>query len=167
MNNAIRKYYGKLPDDMLKDMDGMLLKLKRLNRGLLSRKTIKSSEIRPLGAEEYCRLWGYIRHCCSMVTSWPNIRKALLVIADKSGRSFDDVKDECIDSMTIHVYLYSWRKYRHSEDCAYVFTTAEFGYKSWITRQNEYNAGTEAAETILCMDNPSCGWKVSQLHESS
>lgn len=155
------RFYGKLPPEMLADLDSLLIKLRRINRKVLKQKTVKRSEIRPLPDDEYLRLWGYLRHCCSLVTTWPNIRKAIAAIAEKSDRTEDDVRNECVDSLTTHVYTYAWRKYRHSEDCGLVFTTAEFGYKAWITSQNLFHDGVELSKNIFYADNPSCGNKVS------
>lgn len=155
------RFYGKLPPEMLSDLDSLIVKLRRINRKVLKQKTIKSTEIRTLPDDEYLRLWGYIRHCCSLVTTWPNVRKAIAAIADKSSRTEDDVRDECIDAITTHVYTYAWRKYRHSEDCGLVFKTAEFGYKTWITSQNMFHDGVDLSRELFASDNPSCGRKVS------
>ena len=157
------RFYGKLPPEMLADLDFLLIKLRRINRKVLKQKTIKRTEIRALPDGEYLRLWGYLRHCCSLVTTWPNVRRAISAIADKSSRTEDDVREECIDVLTTHVYTYSWRKYRHSEDCGLVFTTAEFGYKGWITSQNLYHDGVEFSRELFASDNPSCGGKVSSV----
>ena len=146
---------------MLSDLDSLLVKLRRINRKVLKQKTIKRTEIRALPDGEYLRLWGYLRHCCSLVTTWPNVRKAIAAIADKSSRTEDDVRDECIDALTTHVYTYAWRKYRHSYDCGLVFTTAEFGYKTWITSQNMFHDGVDLSRELFASDNPSCGRKVS------
>lgn len=155
------RFYGKLPPEMLSDLDSLLVKLRRINRKVLKQKTIKRTEIRALPDGEYLRLWGYLRHCCSLVTTWPNVRKAIAAIADKSSRTEDDVRDECIDALTTHVYTYAWRKYRHSDDCGLVFATAEFGYKTWITSQNMFHDGVDLSRELFASDNPSCGRKVS------
>ena len=155
------RFYGKLPSEMLADLDSLLIKLRKINRKVLKQKTVKRSEIRPLPDDEYLRLWGYLRHCCSLVTTWTNVRMAISAIAEKSSRTEDDVRDECIDAMTTHVYTYSWRKYRHSEDCGLVFSTAEFGYKSWVSSQNLYHDGVEFSRELFASDNPSCGRKIS------
>lgn len=155
------KYYGKLSPEMLADMDAMLQRLRRMNRGLLKNATIKRGDIRPLPDADYVRLWGYLRHCCTLVASWPNVRKAIAAIADASGRDFDSLRDECIDSMTVHVYTYAWRKYRHSDECGLVFSTAEFGFKAWITSQNMYHGGISLSGELFMADNPSCGSKVN------
>lgn len=158
---GIRGFYGKFPSYILADLDGLLIKLKKINKKLLKKKVIKKTEISPLCDEEYLRLWGYIRHCCDMVTTWPNVRKAIGVIAEKSGRSFESLQEECVDSMTVFVYTYAWRKYEHSEDCGYVFSTAEYGYKSWIAAQNQYHSGAVAAKEVFEADNTSGGRKVT------
>ena len=158
---GVSRFYGKLPPEALADLDGLLLKLRNKNKDLLKKKIIKKTEIKPLCDEEYLRLWGYIRHCCDMVTTWPNIRKAIGVISDKSGRSFESTHDECVDSMTVFVYTYAWRKYESSEDCGYVFSTAEYGYKSWIAAQNIYHSGVDAAKEAFEAENPSSGRKVT------
>lgn len=150
MGKAFNKsrYYGKLPAECLEDLDGLLLKMKKINRKHRGKKVIKGNEIDRLPDDEFLRLWGYIRHCCQLVTGWKNVKDALKVIASNSGRPFEEVLDECIDSMTIHVYTYSWRKYRHSVDCAYVFSTAEFGFKSWISAQNRFSSGIDIAKVL-------------------
>lgn len=157
------RFYGKLPPEMLADLDYLLVKLRRINRKVLKQKTIKSTEIVALPEFEYLRLWGYLRHCCSLVTTWPNVRRAISAIADKSFRTEEDVRDECIDTITTHVYTYAWRKYRHSEDCGLVFKTAEFGYKTWITSQNMFHEGVDLSREIFASDNPSCGSKMSTI----
>lgn len=165
---AVRKnFYGKFPSAELVDLDSLLVKMRRKNRSLLKRKIIKTTEIRPLCDAEYVRLWGYIRHCCDMVTTWPNIRKAIGVISEKSGRALDDLKDECVDSMTVFVYTYVWRKYVHSDDCGLVFSTAVFGYKSWITSQNAYHSGIDLSIDVFNADNPSRGHKVAKKEQCS
>lgn len=160
----IAKYYGKLPSVMLADLDALLLKLRRKNRKLLRNATIKRSEISPLPDDEFIRLWGYMRHCCSMVASWPNVSKSIAVIADKSGRDVDGVREECIDSMTVHVYTYAWRKYKHSEECGLVFSTAEFGYKAWISSQNAFHEGESAAESLFVEEKLTGGSKVNTAY---
>ena len=149
----ISKYYGKLAPELLKDLDALILKLKEANRVHEGKRIIRRSEIVPLPDEEYVRLWGYLRHCCLLAANWKNIRDAIKVVADSSGRSFEDVQEECVDTMTIHVYTYVWRHYEHSDECSYVFTTATFGYKSWIEEQNCYMAGTEAAREMAEEDD--------------
>lgn len=161
MMTVRKSMYGKLPESMLADLDGLLLKLRRINRKGLKGQSIKASDIRALPEDENSRLWGYLRHCCTMVAGWPNISKAIAVMASRSNRDFANLREECIDSMTIHVYTYAWRKYRHSSECGLVFKTAEFGYKSWISSQNVYEAGTESFRKQFEDENPSCGRKVS------
>lgn len=157
------KFYGKLEPAVLQELDGLLLKLKELNKENLKNRVIKRSEIVPLPEKEYLRFWDLIRHCCLLVTSWPNIKKAIGVIASKSGREPADVQEECVDTMTIHVYTYAWRHYEHSEECEYVFSTATFGWKAWIEEQNNYHKGFEcAAEDKEIEDN--CGHKVCTLN---
>lgn len=160
-NNKVSRYYGKLPPEMLSDLDALLVKMRRVNRKVVTKKTINRKDIIPLPDDESVRLWGYLRHCCSMVTTWPNVRKAIATIAGKSSMTYDEVRDDCIDSLTTHVYTYAWRKYRHSEDCGIVFKTAEFGYKAWISSQNMFHDGVELSKNIFFADNPSCGNKVS------
>lgn len=152
----ISKYYGKLSPELLKDLDALILKLKEINKVNKvgkGRKIVRRSEIVPLPEDEYVRLWGYLRHCCLLAANWKNIRDAIKVVADSSGRSFEDVQAECVETMTIHVYTYVWRHYEHSEECNYVFTTATFGYKSWIEEQNCYIAGIEAARKMTEKDD--------------
>lgn len=156
-------FYGKLPKDCIETLDSLLLKMKRLNRRNAGKHVIRTEEIVPLPDDEYVRLWGYIRHCCKLVATWKNVRSAICVVAEKSGRSFDDVHDECVDSMTIHVYTYAWRKYRHSEDCNYVFSTATYGYLAWIDEQNRFNAGIVAEMERVAVENGS-GRKVSNAN---
>jgi hypothetical protein len=154
------KYYGKLPPECLRDLDSLLIKMRRINRKNAGRKVIRRNEIVPLPNDEFVRLWGYIRHCCQLATSWPNVRSAIRVVATNSSRDFEDVLNECIDSMTIHVYTYSWRRYRHSDECGYVFKTAEYGYKSWIESQNAYMLGEDAA-LVIHQEETYSGRKVS------
>ena len=163
-NNKVSRYYGKLPPEMLSDLDALLIKLRRVNRKVLSQKTIRRTDIRPLPDDEYVRLWGYLRHCCSLVTTWPNVRKAISSIAEKCSMDIDAVREDCIDSLTTFVYTYSWRKYRHSEDCGLVFSTAEFGYKTWVTQQNVYHNGVDLSVDLFRSDNPSSGGKVSNAN---
>lgn len=153
------KYYGKLSPECLVDLDALLIKLRQLNQCHAGKRIIPRNEIVPLPEDEYLRLWGYLRHCCLLTTSWKNIKDAISCIADKSGRTFEEVQEECIDSMTIHVYTYAWRHYEHSEECGYVFTTAEFGYRAWIEEQNKFHKGVDAA-LEQHKDGNNCGRKV-------
>lgn len=153
------KYYGKLSPECLVDLDALLIKLRQLNQCHAGKRIIPRNEIVPLPENEYLRLWGYLRHCCLLATNWKNIKDAISCIADKSGRTFEEVQEECIDSMTIHVYTYAWRHYEHSEECGYVFTTAEFGYRAWIEEQNKFHKGVDAA-LEQHEDRNNCGRKV-------
>lgn len=157
------KFYGKLEPAFLQELDGLLLKLKELNKENLTRRVIKRSEIVPLPEKEYVRFWSIIRHCCMLVASWPNIKKAIGVIASKSGRMDEDVRDEAVDSMTIHVYTYAWRHYQHSEECEYVFSTATFGWKAWIEEQNNYHLVLENALDEMELEDD-CGHKVCTMN---
>lgn len=139
------KYYGKLSPECLADLDALLLKLRKLNEQHSGKRVILRNEIVPLPDDEYLRLWGYLKHCCLLVTNWKNIKDAISCVATRSGRDFEDVQEECIESMTIHVYTYVWRHYEHSEECGYVFTTAQFGYKAWIDEQNRFHKGVDIA----------------------
>ena len=160
---GVCRYYGKLNPLMLADLDGLLLKMRTINKKALRNKTIKRTEIKALPEDDYLRLWGYLRHCCSLVITWPNVKRAIETIAFKSGRTFDDLSEECIDSMTTHVYTYAWRKYKHSEDCGYVFSTAEYGYKAWVSSQNLYHRGGDAAMELFMAESRSCGCKISNV----
>ena len=75
----VSKFYGKLPPNVVEDLDGLLLKMKETNKKLLKKKVIDASEIKPLSDEEYLRLWGYIRHCCDLVSTWKNVRNAIAI----------------------------------------------------------------------------------------
>lgn len=151
--NGKSDFFGKLPPEILHDMDSLLLELKRRNRKVLRQKIIRRSDIVPLAPDKYVRLWGYIRHCCHLVSTWPNVRKAIETVAQNSGRLFVDVREECVDTMTLHVYSYAWRKYVHSDDCGLVFSTAIYGYKTWITSQNAYDGGVRLSMAVFEADN--------------
>ena len=75
-NNKVSRYYGKLPPEMLSDLDALLVKMRRVNRKVVTKKTINRKDIVPLPDDEYVRLWGYLRHCCSMVTTWRTRKSA-------------------------------------------------------------------------------------------
>lgn len=154
------KFYGKLSPEQLADLDALILKLRDANVANLSRRKISKADIIPLPDDEYVRLWEYLKHCCKLVTSWKNVRDAIKVVADKSGRQIEDVQDECVLSMTIFVYTYVWRHYVHSDECGYVFSTAKFGYKVWLQEQNAYHLGVESVIEDYALEHPSCGKKV-------
>lgn len=141
----MQDYYGKLSPECLAELDSLLLKLKEANKCHEGKKIIHRDEIVPLPDEEYLKLWEYLRHCCLLVASWPNKRKAISIIAEKRGVQVDEVRDECVDSMTIHCYVYAWRKYQHSTECNYVFATAKFGYQTWIEEQQKFYNGVDVA----------------------
>lgn len=157
------EYYGKLSSADLAQLDGLLLKLKSLNAKHKGHRRIRRDEIVPLPEDEYIKLWGYLKHCCTLAASWPNVRKAISVVADKSGRTIEDVREDCIESMTVHVYIYAWRHYEHSDECEYVFSTAVFGYKAWIESQNNYTAGIDQAIEMAKEEN-NCGRKVCNVN---
>jgi hypothetical protein len=125
------------------ELDALLLKMQRANRRNRKRKVIRADEIVPLGAADNARLWELIRKCCRLVTTWGNINSAIRTVAAKANERFEDALEECVNSMSMHVYTYSWRKYRHSEDCAYCFNTAIFGFKTWICSENGYHDGID------------------------
>lgn len=160
---AKSKYYGKLSPECLRDLDALLIKLRQLNKVHEGKRVIPRNEIIPLPDSEYLRLWGYLEHCCLLATNWKNIRDAISCIADKSGRDFEDVQEECINSMTIHTYTYAWRHYEHSEECGYVFKTAEFGYRAWVEEQNKFHDGVALAFDQHIADN-NCGRKVNNIN---
>lgn len=155
----ISKYYGKLAPELLKDLDALILKLKEANKVNEGKRIIRRNEIVPLPDAEYVRLWGYLRHCCLLAANWKNVRDAISTIASRTNRSFKEVQEECVDTMTIHVYTYVWRHYEHSEECEYVFSTATFGYKSWIEEQN--NSSTDGSVKMEDEDQVDRGHKVT------
>ena len=144
----VESYYGKLPPESLKELDSLLLELKEANSANKGKRVISRSEIVSLPEDKYLKLWGYLNHCCKLVSNWDNVNKAIRVIASKTMRPFSEVQEECIMSMTIHVYTYAWRHYEHSEDSsAYVLSTAKFGFCSWIKEQNSYFNGIAIARS--------------------
>ena len=156
----LSRFYGKLPEGCMKGMDRLLLVMKALNKENLKRRVIRRHEIVMLPEKEYMELWGYIRHCCTLVASWPNMTNAISTIAVKRGMDFNEVKEEAVDSMTIHCMTYAWRHYEHSEDCGYVLSTANFGWQSWIEEQNAYHDGIDEMIDEAEQRNPSTGHKV-------
>lgn len=167
MAENIESFYGKLSQECLDSMDRLLLKLQELNKDKLGRHKIPRDEIAPLPDKEYLELWGYLRHCCHLASSWPNKMSAIKVIANKRGMSFKEVQDEAVDSMTIHCYVYAWRHYQHSEDSsAYVLSTAKFGWLSWIEEQNNYHLGIEDAVEKARLEARRCGHKVCNIDKS-
>lgn len=125
------------------ELDGLLLKMRQANRKNAKRKVIPAEDIVPLGAVENMRLWELIRNCCKLVTTWGNVNSAIRTVAAKANERYEDALEECINSMTMHVYTYAWRKYSHSEDCAYCFSTAIFGFKTWICSENGFQNGID------------------------
>lgn len=158
------KLYGKLSPESLKELDALLLKLKELNSHLSGQKRIRREEIVPLPEKEYLKLWEYLRHCCKLMTCWTNVMRAIKVIASKRGMSFEEVQEECVDSLAIHCYIYAWRHYEHSDDCEYVLSTAKFGWKAWITEQNNYHAGVDKALEDFMEETPTHGRKVCNVN---
>lgn len=140
------RHYGKLTPEEQADLDRLLLKMKELNKDKLGNRKIPRKEIAPLPDKEYIRLFEYLRHCCHLVSCWTQKTRAIRMVADKRGMSFNEVQDEVVDSMAIHCYIYSWRHYEHSEEpTAYVLSTAKFGWSSWIEEQNMYHVGADKA----------------------
>lgn len=128
---------GKLNESQLRDLDGLILHLKSLNRCNFTasgecKDRLALSEIRPLPAEENERLWKYIRHCCKLAAmtedSQNKIRK--MIVCDERLDVHDLVED-AVNDMSIHVYRYVWRKYKTSNDAGYVMSTAFMGFKTW------------------------------------
>ncbi len=157
---SVRSFYGKLPPESIKDLDGLLLEMKSKNKKLLKKAQIKPVEIKQLGQEENLRLWEYLRHCANLVSTWPNVRKAIGIFSEKSGRLYDNLREEFIDSVSVFLYTYAWRKYEHSEDCGYIFSTAEYGYKAWVWSQNMYHSGEKCAAELFEADHTTGGRKV-------
>ena len=139
----MESYYGKLSPECLQELDSLLLELKELNAVHGGKRVIRRTEIVPLPDDKYLKLWGYLTHCCKLASNWDNVKQAINTIASRTNRSFKEVQEECVLSMTIHAYTYAWRHYEHSEDCGYVFRTATFGYRAWIEEQN--NSSTDGS----------------------
>lgn len=156
------KFYGKLEPEVLQELDSLLIKLKSLNEIHKGKRVIKKTEIVPLPDKEYLRLWELVRHCCRMISFWGNVTKAIGIISSKRGQEVQEVREECIDYMTIHVLTYAWRHYEHSEECGYVFSTAEYGWRAWIEEQNNYHSGFEIELQKQAEEN--CGRKVCTLN---
>ena len=112
--NRKSKYYGKLTPECLKDLDALLIRMRLINRKNARKKVIRMSDIVSLPDGDYIRLWGYIRHCCQLATSWPNVRKSISVVAEKSGREFHDVMAECRqhDYTRVHVRMATLQAFR-------------------------------------------------------
>ena len=140
--------------------------MKALNNDNLKRRVIHRKDIVMLPDKEYLRLYGYLRHCCTLVASWPNMTRSIDTISRKRCMPFDEVKDEAVDSMTIHCITYVWRKYRHSDDFGYVLSTARFGWMSWIEEQNMYHDGIDEMVDMMEDTRLDCGHKVSSLNIS-
>lgn len=182
--NTVKKYYGKLPPHERQRMDELLLKMQRLNSEQLKKRVILKDEIVPLPESEYIELWGYLRHCCTLVASWPNKARAIRTIASYRGMDVDETRDEAIDSMTIHCYTYVWRHYDSKKascaaetscykgdglteeelDCGYVLSTAKFGFQTWLAEQNRYNSGIKFEIEEAYLKEPHKGRKVNNVN---
>lgn len=176
--NTVKKYYGKLPPHERQRMDELLLKMQRLNSEQLKKRVILKEEIVPLPEAEYIELWGYLRHCCMLVASWPNKARAIRTIASYRGMDVDETRDEAIDSMTIHCYTYVWRHYDSKKasydkeisptgemlECGYVLSTAKFGFQTWLTEQNRYNSGIKFEIEEAYLKEPHKGRKVNNVN---
>lgn len=161
----IEQFYGRLTPNNLSRLDTLLLELQRLNKVNLASKKIDPKNIVSLPDSDYLELWGYIRHCCVLATNWPNKRRAVRMVASKRGMSFEDVMDEAVDSLTIHCYTYAWRHYTHSErPDAYIFSTAKFGWLTWIEEQNNFHAGIEDAIERQHAEETRCGRQVHNVN---
>lgn len=157
-------FYGKLSKECLDDMDRLLLAMKAINAENLKHRVIRRNKIVMLPEKEYTTLWGYLRHCCVLMAGWPNISEAISTISKKRCMPFEEVKDEAVDSMTIHCMTYAWRKYEHSDDCGYVLSTARFGWQSWIEEQNLYHDGIDEMIAAAEDSMPNCGHKVHNVN---
>lgn len=175
--NEVKKYYGKLPPKDRRRMDELLLKMQRLNSEQLKKRIVLKNEIVPLPDDEYVELWGYLRHCCTLVASWPNNARAIRTIASYRGMDDEETRDEAIDSMTIHCYTYAWRHYDSKKasyahcgpmeeelECGYVLSTAKFGFKTWLSEQNRYNSGIKFEVEEAYLKEPHKGRKVNNVN---
>lgn len=161
----LQTFYKKLSPECQADMESLILELKELNSVHDGKRCIAKAEIVPLPDDKYIRLWEYLRHCCLLVACWPNNRRALETMAGKRGMSFTDVQDEAVDSMTIHCYTYVWRHYIHTDEpTAYVLSTAKYGWKDWITEQNNYHCGIDDARQEQAFEDSRCGHKVNNVN---
>lgn len=131
----MRKLRGKLSKDQLADFDALLLELQGLNaENLANSKVISMDRIVPLPKGKNERLWDYIRHYSRLVCMYPNNKKTLMGIASYDDSiSLSELIDDAVMDVSIWVYRFAWRQYRHSEECGYVFTTANYGFMSWST----------------------------------
>lgn len=162
----LQKFQDKLSPECQADMESLILELKAVNQKVHNgKRCIGRTEIVPLPDDKYVRLWEYLRHCCLLVACWPNHRRAIRTISDKRGMPWEDVRDEAVDSMAIHCYLYVWRHYEHSDEpTAYVISTASYGWKDWITEQNNFHIGIDRERERQMTEDRRCGHKVSNVN---
>lgn len=133
---------GKLNEEQIRDLDGLILRLKGLNVNHIidgeCKKRLALTDIRPLPAAENDRLWQYIRHCCKLATMTNNSLDKLRKLCRNDSRlDMNDLVNDAINDMSIHVYRYVWRKYRPSNDVGYVINTSFQGFKTWHEKQCE------------------------------
>lgn len=159
------RLYGKPSREQLDELDSLLVELRRTNQHLLGDgKVIPLGGIKPLDPDKNGRLWEYIRHYCRMVVMWPNHLKAVKAICGKDDRmDSDEAIEEVVSDMSIHVYRYVWRRYRHCDDAGgYIVGTAKFGFKEWLAKQN---ARIELGNDIR--DAFSRWWSSNHTHKTS
>lgn len=142
----MKRLKGKLSKDQLADFDSLLLELKALNAANLSNsKVIPIDRIVPLAKEKNERLWEYIRHYSRLVCMYPNNKKTLRGIAAFDDTvDMNDLVDDAVMDVSIWVYRFAWRQYVHSEECGYVFTTANFGFMAWSTGKKMWSDGKDS-----------------------
>lgn len=159
--------WGKLSLEQLQDFDGLLLKMKEKNRLLLEKEKIQLEEIRPLADDENNRLWSYITHYASLQCKWPNIRRAISYFAAlDDSLSREDIEHDAMMYIAIHVYRYAWRKYTHSDECAYVFSTGTLGWKEWQERMNKRSIIYETKKNAHNVVQRHRGHKVNNVNMS-
>lgn len=142
----MKKLKGKLSREQLDDLDSLILKLKALNTHQLSKwKVIPCDKIVPLPDDENKRLWAYLRHYSKLTVMFPgNIRVIRGIHQADDTTSMDCLIDDATMEVALWVYRFVWRQYEHSEECGYVFTTANYGFMAWSTAHRNWSYGKDS-----------------------
>lgn len=168
------KLNGRLTEDQMKDLDGLILKLKSFNLVNLvksrdDKNVLDISDIRPIPRDENERLWTYIRHICKMaVLNGKNFASVQAICNRDRRNDVRDMVDDAVNDMSIHVYRYVWRDYESSSSEGYLYGSAYHGFKTWRDKQNDMMSENEQTKSFFDMHKGdfSGNHKVSNLNIS-
>lgn len=142
----MKKLKGKLSRAQLDDLDSLLLEMKALNKDQLQKgRAIALDKIVTLDKDKNERFWAYIRHYAKLVVMFPNNLKTIRsIVQHDDTTSMDCLIDDATMEVALWVYRFVWRQYEHSDECGYVFTTANYGFMAWSTAHRNWSFGKDS-----------------------